>query len=435
MYITIITDTDPPVSTTYTTIKALSFSLETDVTGSSLPINVFSVEIYTTDTISIGSTVRLYDDLGQLWAEYECVRSEVAPGGWMRIQARSWLWRLDDYVAEAVVFSGDTVGDVMEDYAGRVLKTVTVDTTLAAKTLSGYLPEQNLRERFIAIAFAAGGYYKSWGSGVSLLKIDDTATVIPQEDTYWRPKVENTDPIGYVSVNAWSVVEGTPQQGDKSAEVDGHTYVLTPTYMELTQTVPFIFDSSGKNVPDLAIINSSNASAVLSHMAKYYFPAIGCECEVINNHAYFPGDKVTVSLDGENAVTGYIERCDFSFGVQVKARLKLTAGAEVPLGKLTILYKWDGAKIAKETYSFPVGYAYSIHTKAVDLTTNSHRYVFYPQTGSVAGTMTAQGITATVVCDVALDLYKGTLEILIVDEWDVVQETVDGETTLVGVIT
>ena len=435
MYITIITDADPPVETSYTAIKALSFSLETNVTGSSLPINGFSVEIYTTDTIDIGSTVQLYDDLDQLWAEYECVRSEIAPGGWMRIQARCWLWRLDEYVAEAVVFDGETVSDVMDDYDTRLLKIVGVDPELAAMELYGYLPEQSMRERFISIAFAIGGYFKSWGGTVELLKIDDTATVIPLEDTYIRPQVKRLDPVGYVMVNAWDVTEGTPQQGDQSAEVDGHTYVLTPTYMELTQTVPFIFESNGTSVDNLPIINADNADDVLAHMAKYYFPAVDCECDVINNRQYFPGDKVTVALDGGSAVTGYIERCDFSFGKQVKARLKLTACAEVPLATLTIVYQWEGAELARQTYSFPVGYAYSVRTRALDVTTNSHRYVFYPRTGSVAGTMTAQGITATVACDVALDLYQKVLDILIVDEVSVVEETVDGESTLVGVIT
>jgi hypothetical protein len=433
--ITIITGTDPPVSTTYTTIKALSFSLETDVTGSSLPINGFSVEIYTTDSIDIGSTVQLYDDLDQLWAEYECVRAEVAPGGWMRIQARCWLWRAEEYIVGAEVFDGATVGDLMDEYGTQMNKIIGVDTALEDIELNGYLPDQNLRERLIAIAFAAGGYFKSWGGTVELLKIDDTATVIPLEDTYIRPQVKRLDPVGYVMVNAWDVAEGTPQQGDKSVEVDGHTYILTPTYMELTQTVPFIFESNGTSVKDLAIINADNADDVLSHMAKYYFPSVDCECDVINNHAYFPGDKVTVSLGEEGAVTGYIERCDFAFGVQAKARLKLTACAEGPLATLTIVYQWEGAELARQTYSFPVGYAYSVRTRALDVTTNSHRYVFYPRTGSVAGTMTAQGITATVVCDVALDLYKGTLEILIVDEVSVVEETVDGESVLVGVIT
>jgi hypothetical protein len=292
-----------------------------------------------------------------------------------------------------------------------------------------------MRERFISIAFAIGGYFKSWSGTVELLKIDDTATVIPATDTYLRPKVERLDPVSYVAINSWSVTEGTPQQGDQSAEVDGHTYILTPTPMELTQTVPFIFESNGKKINDLAIINADNADDVLSHMAKYYFPAVDCEFECINNRQYFPGDKVTVHLDGENAVTGYIERCDFAFGVQAKARLKLTACADVPLAKLVLVYRWEGAELAKQTYTFPVGYAYSIHTRAIDLTTGQHRYVFYPRTGSISGTMTAQGVTETVNCDVALDLYQKVLEILIVDEVSVVEETVDGESVLVGVIT
>lgn len=421
---------------TYTKIKNLNFTLETNVVGSALPINGFSVDIYTSDTISIGAEVQLKDDSNNLWAKYECVRSELTYDGWTKIQTRCWLWRLDDYVAEAVVFDGESVSDMMEEYADRILKTVGVDPELAAMELYGYLPEQNMRDRWISIAFAIGGYFKSWGGTVELLKIDDTATIVPPKDTYWRPTKEKMDPVGYVAVNSWSVTEATPQQGDQSVTVDGHTYVLTSASIELTdQSVPLIFESNGISVNNLAIINSDNADDVLAHMAKYYFPAIDCECEVINNHQYFPGDKVTVSLDENNAITGYIERCDYTFGVQAKSKLKLTACSDVPIAKLTIVYQWDTIKLAKQKYSFPVGYVYSVATKAIDKTMNHHRYVFYPRVRSVSGTMTSQGASETVNCDVALDLYKKTLEVLIVDEVSVVEETSGNNTIRVGVIT
>ena len=63
MYVTIdLTD--------YSTIRNLSFSPQTDVTGNSLPINEFSVDIVTDDDISFGQYAELYDDLDNLWAKY-----------------------------------------------------------------------------------------------------------------------------------------------------------------------------------------------------------------------------------------------------------------------------------------------------------------------------------------------------------------------------
>lgn len=417
--------------TTYRRISDLSFCPKTNVTGRSLPINEFTVDIYTDDTIDYGATCQLYDDLDQLWAEYECTYKEKLYGGWTRILAKCWLYHLDDITMDPEVYEGVTLGDVVEELAGRVLHTITVDPELAAIELNGYVPEQTARERLTNLAFVAGGYIKSYNSpDVQLLKIDDEATLIPRGEVVWRPTVEHTDPVAWLHLESYDVIEQTPQQGQQSVEVDGRTFVLFHTPVELSNPdAPFEFESNGIQINDLAIINADNADDIMANMAKYAFPAYKAEGECVNNRQYEPGKRVTLPVWEDAAVSGYVERCDFAFGLRAMSKLYLTACQDVAMGALTVLFLWGSTRLGKQVYSFPVGYSYSVRTRAIDQHMNSHRYVFYPSVGDVYGVMPAGEKTETVPYNVALDQHKKVLEIRIVDSVEVVEEK-DGDQTI-----
>ena len=62
MYVTIGTET-------YTSLSGLKFEPETDVTGSTVPVNELEADVKTDDEIVVGSRVSLYDDLENLWAK------------------------------------------------------------------------------------------------------------------------------------------------------------------------------------------------------------------------------------------------------------------------------------------------------------------------------------------------------------------------------
>ena len=90
----------------YTQIRNLSFSPETDITGSSLPVNQFFVEIKTTDVIGVGINAYLYDDDGDMWAKYWITESVVVDEGWYKVTAQSIILLLDRFTLPAVVYSG-----------------------------------------------------------------------------------------------------------------------------------------------------------------------------------------------------------------------------------------------------------------------------------------------------------------------------------------
>jgi hypothetical protein len=320
--------------------------------------------------------------------------------------------------------------------ASNALIDLEVDPELEDIELRGYLPEQSARERLTQIAFIAGGYFKDFNQqGVSLLKIADEEKTVSVQDTYWRPVVTHTDPVAWLHLERWTLYEQEPAPGQQSITVDGHTYVPLSSPVEVeNHEVPFAYETNGIVIDNIMIINQDNVDDVATQMVKYYFPAVEAEAEVINNHQYEPGDKVTIVTGTDSAITGYVEKCTFTFGTQAKSKLELTACASVETGKLIVRYMWDDVRIGKETYNFPVGYHYRVFTKSLDKTMNNHRYVFYPEHGDVVGDMTAGTKIEIVDNDVALDLHKKVLTILIVDEVEVVEEERDDKTLRIGVI-
>jgi hypothetical protein len=149
---------------------------------------------------------------------------------------------------------------------------------------------------------------------------------------------------------------------------------------------------------------------------------------VINNAAYAPGDRVMLYTDDEHIKSGYITGAVFAFGLQSKATLTLTGTGDIEAANLIITYEYDGVQLDKKTYLLPVGMTYTITNPYIDMTMNGHRYIYRPEDEAATGTIASGTNTDTEEYDIALDLYRGNLHIISVDE-----VTVDSND--IGVIT
>ena len=76
--------TDPDI-VTYTTVRNISFSPSVDLTCDSLPIDELTVDVATTDTITSGQRVELYDALDGLWARFWLYKVEKIGPGLLRL--------------------------------------------------------------------------------------------------------------------------------------------------------------------------------------------------------------------------------------------------------------------------------------------------------------------------------------------------------------
>lgn len=423
----------------YTKIKNLDFAPETDVTGSKIPINEFTVDIITADDIRNGAMAALYDDLDQLWARYWVTYAERMDRDTVQVRAQSRLILLGRRTMPAVRYSGAAVADVMADiFQPLGAGAYTLDSAFAAKTINGFCPEQSARERLLWVCFVIGAYVKTYFTDkIEILPIDETETTVPLERTYWKPTVTYRDHVTAVKATAYSFRQGTPQTTDKWVTDGTDYYIVTEQAYTLSNPdVPATAEENVISVDGLMLINSGNVDEVLSHLAKYHFKRTSMEFDCINNGEYEPGQKLTGYPDEEQLLTGFAESCSFTFGLQAKSKIVLTACEEKAGARLIIQYVHGNTQIGKRTYYFPIGYQYAIQNPYLDWSMGDHRYIFRPKNQEATGTIAAGEQTNQQHYAVALDLNKKThvLKIVSVDSVTEEERSSGDRTIRVGVI-
>lgn len=411
--------------TDYTVLHDLAFSPETDFTGDTVPINEFSVQIVTTDDITIGQYAELHDDLDNLWAKYWITYAERASADSVLIKARSDIAILDGVTLPATMYTAEPIGDLLDSIMIRnvgagLTGTVaySLDGSFSSTTLTGFCPEQSARERLQWVCFVIGAYVKTFfNDEIEILPIDSTTVLVPIWKTFFKPTINYSDHVTGVKVTGYSFAQGTPQTTDEYVTDGTNYYIVTKQEYTLANSLaPAAAADNVVTVDGVYLVNSGNVSGILTHLAALYFKRTEVELDVIDNAEYIPGDKLTVYADVDMLLSGFAKSCEFAFGVQARAKMVLTASESVTGAKLTIVYTWNSTELDREEYFLPAGYSYSITTRYLDATMNGHRYVFRPTTATISGTMPSAGTTETVTCEVALDLHQGILHVISVDE-------------------
>lgn len=409
-------------NTTYTQVSSLGFSPETDLANNSMPINEFECLLYTNNIISYGSWADLEDDLGQIWAHY-----------WIRYAER--IGRDDDkqtYIVKIIVQSpiaflervnlpaefidNDAYTEIQSvlDYVGDLgqIGDIISDSDIADEfeqvQITGFCPEQTARERLQWLLLVAGGYVQSYFDDV--IHIEKTSmsgsTSIPIDKTFWKPSVTFRDYVTLIRVHAYSYVQGTPASGEEYVTDGTTTWIQTETVITLSNSAaPASAPKNEIEIEGVTLISPTTAGQVIANIVGYYFNRVEVDADVINNAEYIPGDRVTVNTEDDQLYTGYIDRCDFSFGLQARSGLHLTGAQNVDGATLTVLYMWGNKQVSKQTYFLPKGYEYTISSQYLDSSIGGHRYIFRPAVASISGTLTTN-TTQTINVEVALDWYQ-----------------------------
>lgn len=419
---------------TYTEIKNLTFAPEVDIAGTSVPINEFTVDIITDDDIPLGIAALLYDDLDNLWAQYTVVYAERVDRQTVRVRARSDVAVLDTVTLPATMYETTAAG-VMGDIFGSVSASYSLHSSFSSAAVKGFCPQQTARERLAWLCLVLGAYVKScFNTTIQILPVPGSGPLIPLNRTYWRPSVTYLDYVTSFAVTAYAFEEAEPETTDEWVETDGGVvYVVTRSgaaTMPAPGTVPEGAIGRAMQVEDVMLVNADNLSTVLTHLSTYYFNRLEVDADVIDNAEFVPGQKVTVYADENTLVTGYIQRAEFAFGLQARARLHIVGVESVPSATLVIQYVYDGDVLDSATYTLPVGYGYSFDNPYLDITKKKVRRVYRPLTAAATGTVQSGTNTVTVEYAVALELEDGILTIISVDD---IELDVDGE-DYVGVI-
>lgn len=407
---------------TYTQFDSLGFNPETDLMNNSLPINQFEARLFTNDAINYGQWAELKDDNNNLWCKYwlsyaeRIGRDDERNTYIVKIIGQSPLAFCERVKMPAKFYSSSTAKAAISEvlsYVGslgtisNVVPDSSILATLETIDVTGFAPEQTARERLQWILLLTGSYVTSYfGSYINIEDIDTSGgTLIPFEYTYWKPVISHRDYVTKIIVHAYSFTSGEPSSTDKYVTDGTNYWIQTETVVTLSNSsVPSGAPENEVEIEGCTLISQTNVSTVATNLAAYYFNRAEVDLDMINNAEYKPGDRIIAYLDEDSLVAGYIDRCDFTFGLQAKANLHLTAAETVDGAALIIQYKWGDIVVAMRRFYLPKNHAYSITTEYIDAFISNHRYVFRPLTATISGTLT-QNTTETVNVEVALEWY------------------------------
>jgi hypothetical protein len=295
----------------------------------------------------------------------------------------------------------------------------TLDSSFSGMTLNGFVPTQESRARLQWICFAIGAYVKTFfNETIEILPIDSTTTLIPMNKTFWKPSVTFNDYVTGIMAKTYSFTPGTPANTDKWVEDSlGNFYIVSEQTVTLTNPdVPSAAPQNTVNIEEMYLLNSDNVSAVLSHLSDLYFKRTEVDIDVIDNAEYMPGDKVIVYADDDTIMDGFVEKCNFQFGLQARASMHMVPTEGVTGAILLIKYQYTTMNLGEAMYFFPVGYEYSVSNPYFDLLMGAHRYIYRPENESATGTITGDGVTDVENYEIALDYINNILHIYSVDE-------------------
>lgn len=405
----------------------MRFSPAVDITGNQLPINEFSADIITDDTITVGKYASLYDEKGMLWARYRITSSNQYPLGIRTVRCQSDVYILERSTLSAMMYNADDAYSVISGIFSRFHLDVSISDNIRGLTISGYVPEQTARERLQWICFAIGAYVRTFFAPVTVIDIIDEGNVnyLQEDRVFLRPQLSYSDYVTSIRAIAYEYNEGTPETTDKWVQVGGRYYIQHTR--EVTLNNPNVPANTPENVIDitkLTLINDNNVSDILSKLAEEYFNQQKLTANIINTNADVqPADRVGILNGIGDIVTGYVKSMQFTFGKAAKAKITMTQNVLTNALKLYIRYVYDNDELTREVYYFPPNTAYEVQSKYIDIT-NRTRRIYLPLRATVEGIITDGDKTENVDTDIALELADNILSVYSVDSADLQSEVV-----------
>ena len=415
MYILIPTASPEP----YRQLKSLSFAPEVDLTLSSLPVNEFRAEIVTEDVIPAGVEAILMDDMDQLWADYTITKAERIDRQSFRIVAQSDLTLMDRWTLPAEMFQNVEVSRFIQ-WLFRIPKSgylynvdIDVDVYFNGVTVTGFCPEQTARERLQWLCVTVGAVVRQcFASALQFIPapdVDATAyyakgTLIPISETFMKPSVTIRELMRSVAVTGYenfTNVDPTPQpeagmepgeepaeavEWESSVDEQGVTWWYIPVDWTFENEAAPEIPGQGVDIDGITLISGSSARQVLGWLAAAYFRQGNITIECINNRQYYPGQKVRVYTDENTIYDGYIQSCDFTFGVQAKSRLVISSDLyQVPMGTMIFYYRCNGQPIGVKVVNYPADEPYSIDFPDVEYFEGNTKVRYTPITPNKTG--------------------------------------------------
>ena len=394
---------------TYRRISNLSFATETDLTLSTVPVCGFSADIHTTDDVD--GRIDLYDDMDALWASYIVTSRKRKSADVLHVEAQSDIAVMENWTLGAEMFSNYSADTFVRRLYTDVPASgslypvsIAVHYSIRGASVTGFCPEQTARERLQWLCLAIGAMVKQWHDGTLMIvpvpKLNSTAdaTLIPLKDTYWRPDIEDQTEVADVAFTVYygfhKVTDPDTDTSEETAEDSaGDTWGFNSQTVSYKNTGASA-GSRGVSVDGVTLINRYNYGDISAALTYAYFAYRKMEVEVINNGQYWPGDKVRIYSDESTIYEGYIQSCNFTFGLQAKSRMTVLITEPVQTAKLTVKYNYrlpGGAAavlLGSSYYYLPLGEVYSVTNPFLTIPNGGSVTTYTPEVETIIGPLT-----------------------------------------------
>ena len=294
----------------YTTLNNLNFAPQTDLTGSSMPVNEYTVDIVTTVDIPVYvTTCELYDDRNRLWAAFLPRKVIRISEKCIRLTCTSWLHYLQYKDMAETVYTGETAATIVAAIFSPDANAYSLQTALQSVQIYGYAPAQTARDRLTWLLLVLGAHVKDvFVDRVHIKATDETETLVPLEHTYWRPSLDKVDWVTGIKVTAYTFTQAASQA---EWEANDNSYMFPLPWVAEEQ----VFEVSNPDAPEDAptnvkeitgvyFVTPSNASAIIANLAKYWFNPVTASADIINNRDYGVGDLIDVYTGEASMIKG-----------------------------------------------------------------------------------------------------------------------------------
>ena len=363
--------------TTHRDIRNLKYAPTVDITGSSIPINEFTVEIKTNNSPDwfVGLYAYLYTDEGVYVCGYRISSARRVDDFFVEIVAQSRISDFDKIILPAVFYDNRPLNNVFRDCG-------LYSFTSSAESVTGYCPQQSARERLQWLCTIYGYWIEDFYSGLRAIRYGDRLFSYSADSVYYLPHLERQRAYVKVSATVYRYEERTPTESDKWVYVNGHYYVETAETIESGSADP---EARTINFDGITLINSSNISGLLSRTIGYYSNPSVLTADVKakeSERLIEPGDEANVYYRENQRYRGTVESVSFSTGGDaLKASLSLIQPTSVPVYQtiISLQTKRHGRVVAIDTMTFylPSG-NFSINLEDRAVTEKGITYYYEP---------------------------------------------------------
>lgn len=227
---------------------------------------------------------------------------------------------LDGYDFSAVMYADKNAVTAMQEIVDGAFE-LEIDSSFAAITLTGLIPDGTRRSALQQVAFAIGAIVSTAGSKKIRVYPAPAGTPAEISRVYDTPSVKQDTVVTSVVVTYHTYTAGSGSSGDDVVTVDGVKYVHTTGTVRVDNPNVTASDKQNvKTVKDATLVNASNAAAVAARVYAYYQRRNTVSSKIVVDNEE-PSDYITVPTKWGTAITGHIE--------SMKIKLSNTTAAEI----------------------------------------------------------------------------------------------------------